>query len=209
MEIIFTMEVRLVAAADEATAAEAGLHEPPGNGGGHVPALGDDRQLPRSRVNGRHGDIEPRRGPHDAVAVGTHEDHSALPGLANHLLLESLTVGADLGKTRRDNETGPDPFGATFLDRPGDCRGRNHDDGQIRYLRGIADPGIGLETLNLHLGGIDGKNLALIAADDQVVQDDGTPFAGLVGGADEGHGTGMKKGLKLMFLSEHRRDLLA
>ena len=114
LQIIFNVQHGLIAAADIAAYTHSTQHNIFYQGCAYIAALGNDGQIPRRRIQMRHGAVKATRGAHDPVAVGADQCDPALTRQANHLLLGFLTVISRFGKTGCENQNRLNSFMLTF-----------------------------------------------------------------------------------------------
>ncbi len=175
-----------------------GLAHPAGEGRGpHLkrPGLGHHGQRRRLRVPGHvdKGGGEATEGVEDPHGVGAQYPDPMLPGQSHQFGLEFGAPGVGVGKPLADHHQPLDAMPGTLpggvhhpLPAQGDYR-------QVRDLRQVGHPGVGLVSHNLRHLGVHQVNAPGIAVAQQHLQIIVGPGAGLPGSPDEHHRAGLKK----------------
>ena len=167
-------------------------------GKAHAMRVGPVEHARHQRARLRHeGDLAGRR-PHvgkaGVQAQSRHEQPHAVGaedaqqmrlgrlqhGQAQRLLAHGVDAGShDDGRARAQR--------AQFADQRRDGGRRRADDGQVRRLGQLRQLAVAFQAHQLVILGIDGPDLSLVAASQQVVQGDGAQLAFARRGADQGH----------------------
>ena len=175
-----------------------GLAQPPGEGRGpHLegPGLGHHGEGRRLRLPGNvdKGGGEAAKGVEDPHGVGPQHPDAVLPGEAHQFRLQFGAPGVGVGKPLADHHQ---PFNAVL--RALDGRGHHPlpaqgNDRQVRDLRQVGHPGIGLVPHNVRHLGVHQVNAPGIAVAEQHLQVVVGAGTGLARGADEDYRAGFEK----------------
>jgi hypothetical protein len=186
LEKVGLVQVGFVAQTDKTGKAEAIQGRPVQDAGAESAGLGHEGDGAAAGHGGGKAGVERAVGVDDAQAVGADDPHVVVSGDFDDLALHLAPLGAGFTKAGGDDDDGRDPFGGAVLNHGGDDLVGHDYDGEVDRpgnLGHAAKAGLAKDFI---LSRVDGVDLPLIAALDDIVEDAVSQLVGAGRSADYG-----------------------